>query len=163
MCLHVSLYTCTTTPFWLLRYVNLKIISKDIIRHDIDHQWPSISKNPSPRISRVWQNPRDSKHIQDRQCTEIYWDIKLYTTEHPTLGSSPETQGSSPEMFYDIAQTTILEILITWWFNPSMSSLSHHCISIFQSSRNFLSPFLNFFSISFPFSIWGCSHITHTF
>ena len=53
------------------------------------------------------------KHIQDRQCTEIYRDVKLYTTEHPTLGSSPETQGSSPEMFYDIAQTTILEILIT--------------------------------------------------
>ena len=101
-----------------------------ICRHD--HQWPSISKNPSPRISRVWHNPRDSKHIQDRQCTEIYWDVRLYTTEHPTL-------GSSPEMFYDIAQTTILEILITWWFNPSMSSLSHHCISIFQSSRNFLS------------------------
>ena len=144
-CLHV----CTTTPFWLLGYVSLKIISKNrinIIRHD--HQWPSISKNPSPRISRVWQNPRDSKHIQDRQCTEIYWDIKSYTTEHPTQGSSPETQGSSPEMFYDIAQTTILEILITWWFNPSMSSLSHHCISIFQSSRNFLSPFLNFFAIA---------------
>ena len=49
---------------------------------------------------------------------------------------------------------TILEILITWWFNPSMSSLSHHCISIFQSSRNFLFPFLNFFHyISFLFSI----------
>ena len=98
----MSLYTCTTTPFWLLGYISLKIISKNkinIIRHD--HQWPSISKNPSPRISRVWQNPRDSKHIQDRQCTEIYWDIKSYTTEHPTLGSSPETQGSSPEMFYD--------------------------------------------------------------
>ena len=156
----MSLYTCTTTPFWLLGYVSLKIISKnkiDIIRHD--HQWPSISKNPSPRISRVWHNPRDSKHIQDRHCTEIYWDAKLYTTEHPTLGSSPETQGSSPEMFYDIAQTTILEILITWWFNPSMSSLSHHCISIFQSSRNFLSPFLNFFTIS-PFHfLFGAVHI----
>ena len=54
---------------------------------------------------------------------------------------------------------TILEILITWWFNPSMSSLSHHCISIFQSSRNFLSPFLNFLSLS-PFHfLFGAVHI----
>ena len=36
----------------------------------------------------------------------------------------------------------------------SMSSLSHHCISIFSFSRHFLSPssFPHFFSISPPFS-----------
>ena len=40
-----------------------------------------------------------------------------------------------------------------------MSSLSHHCISIFQSSRNFLSPFLNFFSISPFYFLFGAVHI----
>ena len=121
-CLHVSLYTCTTTPFWLLRYVSLKIISKN---------WPPVTIH-FQEFQEYDRIPENSKHIKDRQCTEIYWDIKSYTTEHPTLGSSPETQGSSSEMFYDIAQTTILEILFTWWFNPSMSSLSHHALQIVQ-------------------------------
>ena len=75
-----------------------------------DHPFPRIHLQEFQEYYRI---PENSKHIRDRQCTEIYRDIKLYTTEHPTLGSSPETQGSSPEMFYDIAQTTILEILIT--------------------------------------------------
>ena len=36
------------------------------------------------------RNPENSKHIREGQCTKIYWHIKLYTTEHPPLGSSPE-------------------------------------------------------------------------
>ena len=39
-------------------------------------------------------------------------------------------------------------------YSLSMSSLSHHCISIFSFSRHFLSQFSHSFSISFPFSYY---------
>ena len=110
---------CTPSPFLLLGCASLKIVSNikiNIIRHD--HQWPSISKNPSPRISRVLQNPREFKTYW-RQT--MHWDIKKSTTEHPTLDSSPETLGSSPEMIYDKHKWQYWNYWSPWWLNPSTS------------------------------------------
>ena len=55
----------------------------------------TTSDHPIPRIhlqefQEYYRNPENSKHIREGQCTKIYWHIKLYTTEHPPLGSSPE-------------------------------------------------------------------------
>ena len=55
----------------------------------------TTSDYPFPRIhlqefQEYYRNPENSKHIREGQCTKIYLHIKLYTTEHPPLGSSPE-------------------------------------------------------------------------
>ena len=85
----------------------------------------TTSDHPFPRIylqefQEYYRNPENAKHIREGQCTKIYWHMKLYTTEHPPLGSSPETLGSSPEMVYDKHKRQY-ELLITWSLNPSTS------------------------------------------